>query len=321
MISRLAALVSVVLLMGSTAAAAQVPAAGSASPDWPASSSVPAKPDLSTAEGQAQFMASLTRRTGAISLPEAKATLDLGKRYYFLDAADSRKVIIEAWGNPAEAADGVLGMVFAADQSPLGEADWGAVVSYMDSGYVSDKDARKTDYAKVLGQLRDGEDKDNEQRRKTGFPQVHLVGWAQPPSYDQSSHALIWARQLHFGEQKDDGLNYDVRVLGRRGVLNLNMVSRMSELPQLRSAAVDLQRTVRFDAGSQYADYKPGVDKRAAFGLAGLVLAGAGLAVAQKAGLIAVALLFLKKGLVVIIAAGVAAWAWLRRRFGGDKMV
>ena len=266
-------------------------------------------------------MAGLTKITGIVALPEAKASLDLGKRYYFLGPEDTRKVLVDAWGNPKDTADGVLGMVFPADQSPLADRGWGAVVTYLDSGFVADKDAKKTDYDKVLGQLRDGEDKDNEQRKKDGSTQIHLVGWAQTPSYDQSTHALIWARQLHFGDQKDDTLNYDVRVLGRRGVLSLNMVATMSQLPQIRSAADDLQRTAIFDAGSRYADYKPGLDKRAAFGLAGLVLAGAGLAVAQKAGLIAIALLFLKKGIVVIGVAAAAALGWLKRRFGGNKTV
>ncbi len=318
MIRNLAAALAAVFVLAANGTA--VSATWNAS-DAPAASSASTKPDLATPKGQAQFMAGLKKLTGIIALPEAKASLNLGERYYFLGPEDSRKVIVDAWGNPGEAADGVLGMVFPTDQSPLGENDWGAAVTYLDSGFVADKDARKTDYGKVLGQLRDGEDKENEQRKKDGFPQTHLVGWAQAPSYDQSSHALIWARQLHFGDEKDDTLNYDVRVLGRRGVLSLNMVSHMSQLAQMRSAAGDLQRTAIFDTGSRYADYKSGTDKRAAYGLAGLVLAGAGLAVAQKAGLIAIALLFLKKGIVVIGLGAAAAWAWLKRRFGGNKTV
>ena len=318
MIRNLTAVLTAVFLLATSGTSL---AAASAGWDAPASSSTPAKPDLATDKGQAQFMAGLTKRTGVIALPEAGASLNLGKQYYFLGPEDSRKVIVDAWGNPGDAADGILGMIFAADQSPLGEKDWGAVVSYMDSGYVADKDAKKTNYDKVLTQLRDGEDKDNAQRKKDGFTQAHLVGWAQAPSYDEPNHALIWARQIHFGDQKDDTLNYDVRVLGRRGVMSLNMVAHMSQLAQMRSAAGDLQRTAIFSSGSQYADYKPGVDKRAAYGVAGLVLAGAGLAVAQKAGLIAIVLLFLKKGIVVIVAAAAGGWAWLKRRLGGTKAV
>ena len=276
------------------------------------------KPDLQTPQGRSRFLDGLTPRFGAVPLSPAKVTLNLGDRYYFLGPADSEKVLVDAWGNPKAQGDGVLGMLFPAGTTPLDGA-WGAVVTYADTGYVPDSDARKTNYDDILKRLRDGEEQDNEARKKAGFEQAHLVGWAQAPLYDQASHSLIWARQLHFGDQKDDTLNYDVRVLGRRGGLSLNMVSRMTQLGQIHAAANDLQRTAVFDQGSAYADFKPDVDKRAAYGVGGLILAGAGLAVAQKAGLLAVALLFLKKGFVVIAAVVAGGWAWIRRRLGNRK--
>jgi uncharacterized membrane-anchored protein len=109
-------------------------------------------------------------------------------------------------------------------------------------------------------------------------------------------------------------LNYDVRHLGRNGVLSLNIVSGMSRLPQVQGAAHDLARTAEFDAGSRYADFKEG-DKTAGYGLAGLVAAGAGLAVASKTGFLAAGLLLLKKGIVVIVALFAGAAAWVRRLF------
>lgn len=246
-------------------------------------------------------------------------TLHLGTGYYFLGADDSRKVLVDAWGNTKDTADGVLGMVFPSGQTPLDGHGWGAVVSFAGTGYVSDKDARTTDYAKVLDELRKGEDETNDERKKENRETAHLVGWAQAPNYDENHHSLIWARDIKFGDQTDDTLNYDVRVLGRRGVLNLNMVATMSQLPEIRTAANQLQGVAVFDSGSRYADYQQGVDKRAEYGLAGLILAGAGLAVAKKVGLIALALIFLKKGFVVILAAMAGFWAWLKRFFTGRK--
>lgn len=286
----------------SSAPASQVPASGAAA--------------LATPADKARFLASLTRQTGVVALPAANAQLDLGTRYYFLDASDARRVIEGPWGNPKGSADGVLGMVFPANMTPLDPDGWGAVVTYLNSGYVADKDARSTDYAKVLDQLRQGEDQDNADRQKQGFPAVHLVGWGQPPSYDAAHHALIWARDVKFGDQTDDSLNYDVRVLGRRGVFSLNIVSTMSQLPQIRAAAQELETTASFTPGARYADFQPGTDKTAEYGLAGLILAGAGLAVAKKIGLIAIALLFLKKGIAIIVAAAAGLWAWLRRKLG-----
>ena len=301
------------------ASAPAVLAASDSSDTTPAASSAPNP--LDTEEGQRKFLEGLNPQRGVIALKSAGATLQLGKGYYFLGPQDSQKVLVDAWRNPKDQVQDVLGMVFPSGETPLDSGGWGAVVTFRDTGYVPDKDARSTDYGKVLDQMRQGEDQDNDERKKNSMPSVHLAGWAQAPSYDGSRHALIWARDLQFGDQSDHTLNYDIRVLGRRGVLSLNMVASMSQLPQIRTAANELQGVATFDAGSRYADYQEGVDKKAAYGLAGLVLAGAGLAVAQKAGLLALALLFLKKGFILIAALFAGGWAWLRRLLGGRKKV
>jgi uncharacterized membrane-anchored protein len=140
---------------------------------------------------------------------------------------------------------------------------------------------------------------------------MHLIGWAQPPAYDKAHHYLVWARDIRFGAEDEDTLNYDVRVLGRRGVLSVNVVSGMSQLAQIRADAAKLAAAATFDPGSAYADYKPGTDHKAEYGIAGLVAAGLGLAAAKKLGLLALIAVFGKK-LVVVIA---AAFAWLATRF------
>ncbi len=94
-------------------------------------------------------------------------------------------------------------------------------------------------------------------------------------------------------------------------MLSLNLVSSMDQLPQARAAAAELAHAAGFDAGARYEDFKEGQDKKAEYGIAGLIAAGLGVAAAQKLGLLALLLLFAKKGLVVIAAAG----AWLYARF------
>lgn len=251
---------------------------------------------------------------GVVALDKAKARLDLGSGYYFLGAADAKRVLTEGWGNPPDAVGDVLGLVFPEGKTFLDDT-WGAVVTYQATAYVSDEDAQSADYGKLLEDMRAGEDDENAQRKKAGYEPIRLIGWAQPPTYDAARHDLIWARELQFGEQQDHSLNYDVRHLGRHGVLSLNMVSTMSQISSVRAAAQDLARTAEFDAGSRYADYRKG-DKTAGYGLAGLVAAGAGLAVAKKAGLLAVLLVFAKKGFVLIAAGGAAVVAWFRKRLG-----
>ena len=252
-------------------------------------------------------------RTGDIAVPGAEAVLHLGKAYYFLDAAEAKRVIVEAWGNPPGAAEGVLGLVIPAGRNFADS--WGAVVTWEPTGWVSDKDAKSTDYDKMIKQIQDGEDEANRQRTHDGFSAAHLVGWAQAPTYDAAAHSAIWARDIQFGGEKADTLNYDVRLLGRRGVLSLNMVASMPDLPQIRTAASELARTAVFDTGARYADYKPGVDKSAGYGLAGLVAAGLGLAAVKKFGLLAVILAFGKKFIIVIAAAAAGVGAWFKRQW------
>jgi uncharacterized membrane-anchored protein len=257
----------------------------------------------------------LQHHTGLIALPAAHAKLNLGQDYYFLDAAAAKRVLTEGWGNPPDTGEGVLGMIVPSRFKPLEAASWGAVITYQDVGYVSDKDARKIDYAKLLEQMRDAEGDSNARRKDAGYPAIHLAGWAERPSYDPTRHVAIWAQDLAIGDGDVHSLNYDIRLLNREGVLSLNVISSMADLQAVRAAAGSIAQSAVFDPGSTYADHAKG-DKVAEFGVAGLVAAGLGLAVAKKFGLLAILLLVLKKGFVVVAAAFASITAWFRRKMG-----
>jgi uncharacterized membrane-anchored protein len=257
-------------------------------------------------------------QNGDVTIPAAKATLRLGDGYYFLPADEAKRVLVEAWGNPPSQVSSVLGMVFPAGKT-FHDATWGAVVEYEDTGHVSDKDAATQDYSSVLSDMQSAEEDANESARSEGYPAQHLIGWAQAPTYDSGRKTLIWARNIKFDGAGENTLNYDVRTLGRTGVLSLNMVDTMSNLSAVRVAATGLGSTVSFNSGFAYNDFDSSTDRMADYGLAGLVAAGAGLVVAKKAGLLAVALIFLKKAIAFIIAGAVALGAWWKRRTGRSE--
>ena len=287
----------------------------------PAFAQSPAPAPAAVAAPDLSWQDKLEHQTGVVTLLGSGAKLNLGQDYYFLNAADSKTVLVDGWGNPPDSANGVLGMIFPTRFKPMDENAWGAVVSYEDTGYVADKDARDTDYDKLLNDLRKTEDDDNKARQEAGFGAVHLVGWAERPTYDATRHVVIWARDLKFASADHDMLNYDIRVLGRRGVLSLNVVSSLSDLAEVKAAAGQISSTAAFESGSTYADYKKGSDKVAEFGVAGLIAAGVGAVVAKKLGLLAIVFLFLKKGLVLVVAAFGGGVAWFRRTFLGKKDV
>lgn len=267
---------------------------------------------------QAAFEKRLHKRTGDVVVPGTDATLHLGSKYYFLDAGEAKDVLVKLWGNPPSSADDVLGIVMPADKTVL-DNSWGAVITWDGSGYVTDDDAATANYDKVLDDIRAGEADDNAQRQKSGYPAMHVVGWAQPPSYDKASHSLVWARDIKFGNAPVDGLNYDVRSLGRHGVLSLNMLWDMSHLADTRTAAAELGKAVAFDKGAAYTDYDKSVDKTAEYGLAGLVAAGAGIVVAKKLGLLAIMFGFGKWILIGLAAVGATMRRWIGKIFNRSR--
>ena len=252
-----------------------------------------------------EYLGTLHPESGQIDLPDAKATLDLGEDYVFYDKQDTRKILTEVWGNPPEAVEGVLGMVMKADSTSFDDT-WGAVISFDDVGYVSDDDASDVDYDELLTSLQDAAQEANKQRAEQGYEKVTLVGWAERPDYDPSTHSVVWAKDLEFEGAQDHVLNYDLRTLGRYGVLSVNMVASVPQLDEVRLAANDLAKHAAFDSGSSYVDYNAATDRVAEYGIGGLVAAGAGVAVAKKLGILAILLKFLKPLLIggaVVLAA------------------
>ncbi|HEX8062495.1 MAG TPA: DUF2167 domain-containing protein [Allosphingosinicella sp.] len=284
----------------------------------PAPAQAPAADQKARERELVAILDSLHPVSGDVSVPQASAVLHLGKDYYYLPAEEARRVLVQGWGNPPDTAEGVLGLVFPAGKTFLDDV-WGAVITYEPSGYVTDKDASTTDYDEVIEQMKEGIEAANEERTRQGYPAQHLVGWAQAPTYDAAKHSLVWARNVQFVGQSDNTLSYDVRLLGRKGVLSLNMITGMSKLAETRTAAAKFAGAAEFQPGSRYADYQAGTDKKADYGLAGLIAAGAGVAVAKKIGLIGIILAFGKKFLVLILAFGAGIAAWVRRKFGGAE--
>jgi uncharacterized membrane-anchored protein len=264
-----------------------------------------------------EFEAELGYQSGTITLTGGMATIRLPHSFRFIGPEGSRRLLTEAWRNPPQAAEGVLGMLIPSDVSPLASEGWGIVITYDEDGYVNDNDAASIDYSKLLKQMQEATVASNEERQKQGFEPVTLVGWAEPPSYDAAAHKLYWAQELAFGKNPDRTLNYKIRILGRRGVLELNAVAEMSQLQSIRRQSRGLLSAVDFNEGHRYTDYLPGKDKAATYGIAGLIIG----ATAAKAGffkLLWVGILAFKK---VIIAALVALAAALKRLFGRSKEV
>ncbi|SKA19184.1 Uncharacterized membrane-anchored protein [Trichlorobacter thiogenes] len=248
----------------------------------------------------AEFEASLKYQKGTIVLPGSMATIKIPDTFRYLSPKDTEQVLVNAWGNPS--GDGTLGMIFPADIGPTSKNSWGVVITYEEDGHVSDKDADSINYDDLLKEMKEGVAEANKERQKAGHQTLELVGWAAKPRYDKSAHKLYWAKELSFNGEKEHTLNYNIRLLGRKGVLVLNAVSGIDQLGTVEKDMQTVLAFTNFNAGYTYADYDAKTDKTAAYGIAALVAGG----VAAKAGLFAklfAALLAAKKLIIVGVAA------------------
>lgn len=250
---------------------------------------------------------SLQFHAGQVEIGQDLGTLNLGPHFLYLNPRDSEIVLHKFWNNPPGSKS--LGMILPNDESLRGRNSWGIVVSFEEHGYVSDEDAEKIDYEALLKDMQNGLEEQNEARKSSGYESVNLLGWAEAPRYDKDQHVLYWAKRLQFEKAGEETLNYNIRVLGRHGVLNLNVVGSMEQLPLIKLRESEILAMARFKEGKRYEDYRKG-DRVAAYGLAALISGGV---LAKKAGLFKVLLTGLLASKKLLAGLFVAAMVFLRR--------
>jgi uncharacterized membrane-anchored protein len=282
-----------------------------------------APPEDSTAiyqERYKKFADSLNKtlkyKTGKIGLEGGHAALDIPAGFKYLNKEQSNYVLTELWGNPATSVEGVLGMIFPEGSDPFKDSSYAFVITYSEIGYVKDDDASDINYDELLKNLKEDEKTENIERMKAGYEPVYIIGWAQKPFYDEKRKILHWAKELRFGDgENEHTLNYEVRILGRKGMLSLNAVSSINELSLVNKDISKILNIASFTEGNAYSDFNPDVDEVAAWTIGGLV-AGKLLA---KAGLLAVILKFLAPIWKFLLIALVPIGAWIKRRFTSRK--
>jgi uncharacterized membrane-anchored protein len=250
---------------------------------------------------------SLKYETGTIALGAGNAKLTVPEGFRFLDKKQSMYVLSDLWGNPADSA--VLGMLVPQDKGVLGASSWVFAISFDEIGYVEDDDAEDIDYDELLVEQQKETREANPERIAQGYGAIDFIGWASAPYYDKDKKILHWAKELQFGDDSTvRTLNYNLRVLGRKGIFVLNAVASMNELPEVKSNIDKVIGSVTFDDGFKYSDFSPDVDNVAAWTIGGLV-AGKVLA---KAGFFAILLKFWKIIAIGIASVGSIAWKFIR---------
>jgi uncharacterized membrane-anchored protein len=302
-------------LVPAIAAEAEPAAAVEAAEAAPAEAT--AEPALSPAEQKsaaAWRAAQDAMVSGPASVPlRDQAKIDVPDGYAYVPVKEG-KALMEVMGNSID--ERFLGLIF-----PLAEeARWFVTLDYEESGYVKDDDAKEWDADELLQSLKDGTEAGNERREAAGFPPLKVTRWVEKPAYDATTHRLVWSAEakLRDEDDPDPSINVNTYLLGREGYISLNLITSASSVEADKPAAKQLLKAVAFNEGKRYADFVPGSDRVAEYGLAALV---GGIA-AKKLGLLAAAAAFFAK-FAKLIFIGVAAFGagivkWWKGRTAGN---
>ena len=240
------------------------------------------------------------------------ASLDIPKGFKFLDGKQAAFVLHDLWRNPYSES---LGMLLPEDRSPYLRDCWAVEITYEESGHVKDDDAKDIKYDELLKQMQQQVTETNPERVKEGSAALELTGWAETPYYDAKTHKLYWAKKLKEVGDSVEFLNYNIRVLGRKGVLVLNAIGGLDQLEEIKQETPTILAATNFTSGNTYEEFNSSIDKVAAYSIAGLIAGG----ILAKTGL------FAKLGILLIkfikpILVGVSAFgAWVMRFFRGRK--
>lgn len=235
----------------------------------------------------------------------SNAQMNLPSGYRFLDAGESKK-FMELTQNLSSGDEYVL----APD-----DFSWWTVFTFSDVGYV--KDDEKLDSVELLSSIKSGTEAGNEERKSRGWSTMTVTGWRYEPRYDKSTQLLEWAFSAVNDSDKVPIINYNTRLLGRKGVMEVVLVADPENLDFAVSNFKGAIKGFRFNAGETYAEYQEG-DHVAEYGLAALVAGGAA-AVATKKGLWPLLLAFFAKGWKLIILGFLGIGALIKKFFGRDK--
>ncbi len=226
------------------------------------------------------------------------AAVDLDSSLLFLDAANTAKV---SKMNHEKPSGKEIGSIFPKDENQ----NWEVVFEYYELGHIKDDEKEDIDADAILDSYKEGTEESNKEKAESD--RLYVTGWDVEPFYNETTHNLTWSMLAEDGN-KEKLINYNVRVLTRQGYISAILVSDPAHLDadkKFLNEKILPKLTVK--SGERYEDFNASTDKISEYGLTGLILGGAGLAVAKKVGLLALIIAFVKgAGVKVLVLIGAA---------------
>jgi len=218
--------------------------------------------------------------------------------------------LLRAWGNTTD--DSLAGRIVGTNDGD----HWSIIIRFIKDGYIKDDDAKDWNADDMLKSLREGTAASNHQRALQGFPELDIIGWVEPPSYDATTHRLVWslsAENRGAPADRPHTINYNTYALGRDGYFSLNLLTNSAEVEANKPVVRAVLSSLDYQPGKRYDDFVESTDKVAAYGLAALI----GVVAVKKIGLLAGLGIFLikiwKVGLLAIAGVGAAIKRFFKR--------
>lgn len=209
-------------------------------------------------------------KSGQILLANGKIRMTVPEDFLFIEGEQARYILEDLWGNYSDGE--VCGMLVKKGFKVTRLInDFSFVISYADLGYVQDKKDIELNHDELLATLRQNMEISNERRIANGVNTMQVEKWALVPYFDNYKKAVYWANSIKVNGTDEEILNYNLRLLGRSGVIKINAVATMDQFPAIKQILPQIISQVRFPEGQQYADYVAATDKTSSISIRELI--------------------------------------------------
>jgi uncharacterized membrane-anchored protein len=187
------------------------------------------------------------------------ASLQIPRGFRFADARGAQTELGQMKSAVPQNLVGIL--------EPL-SGDGYVLLGFAPIGYVKEDEASRLDADVILKTAWSRIQRQNRDRVQQGLPAILAMDWEMKPAYNASEHTWEWA--LRSETQDEKVISHTVRLMGRRGVLDVTAVHSDKSL-QASIPLKELAQDVAFRQGESYASYQSG-DKLAAAGAVELLV-------------------------------------------------
>lgn len=246
-------------------------------------------------------------RIGTIPFSVCHSSLTVPSGFVFLNKEQTSHLIVDYWNNPKDRMDNVVGALVPSNINYFYQISTAYIISYDNSGYVPDDDANDIDYDDLLKTIQEQEKEEN--KSLPTDQQSTTIGWARTPKYIYDRHVLVWAKTLSF--QYGNTVNYDMRILGKNGLVSINAVVDPEECEEVVSLESTIISSLKYDNGYTYNDFDASSDKVSEWTVGSLVAGG----ILAKSGVLAKIGVLLLKCWKLIAIGIVAVGAGIRKYF------